>query len=375
MNRARARDLGVIIGDMEPGRYNAITDVDGVGVGHSTIIEGDGPLVTGVGPIRTGVTAITPHDREIYAIRVPTAVHIFNGYGKSLGLDQVNCMGVLETPILSTDTWNVWRVADALFDYMFERYDVRPGTVNPVVGETQGRFLNDSWGRHVGKKEVYEALDRARSPAGRADVEEGNVGGGTPMTGYGFKGGIGTASRKTEGFTLGVLTQVNFGRRTDLMINGVPVGKELRDYEASEDQVRQGSCMVYIATDLDLTCRQLGKVARRAMLGLARTGSHGSVTSGDYIIAFSTRSKEIHEYHKRIFEEAKAVAPELTQEQMPESAEAWLNPVYRAAVEATEEAIINALFMAETMVGRDGNTRYGIPLDRVVEIMKKYERL
>jgi len=375
MRRVRARELGILIGEMEPGRYNAITDVEGVGVGHSTIIKGEGPLVHGFGPVRTGVTAITPHPREIYSEKVPAAVNIFNAFGKSVGLDQVRHMGILETPILSTDTWNVWRVADALFDYMFERFDVKPITVNPVVGETQGRFLNDSWGRHVGKKEVYNAVDKARSPSGRKAVEEGNVGGGTPMSGYGFKGGIGTASRKMDDFTLGVLTQVNFGRRMDLVINGVPVGKELIDYKGKLDPIREGSCMVYLATDLDLTCRQLRKVAKRAILGLARTGSYGGVTSGDYVIAFSTRKKAVHGLHMKIFEESKKMNPGLTIEQMPELSEAWLNPVYRAAVEATEESIINALFMAETMVGRDLNTRYDIPLDCVREIMEKYGRL
>jgi D-aminopeptidase len=374
MKRKRAREMDIIIGSMNPGKYNAITDVEGVGVGHSTIIKGEGPLVPGVGPIRTGVTAITPHNREIFTEKVPAAVYIYNAFGKSLGLDQVRHMGVLETPILSTDTWNVWKVADGLFDYMHERYNVKPTSVNPVVGETQGRFLNDSYGRHVGKKEVYEALDEARSPSGRGKVEEGNIGGGTPMSGYGFKGGIGTASRKTDWFTLGVLTQVNFGRREDLLINGVPVGKELKYYESSLDPLREGSCMIYIAIDLDLTCRQLKKVAKRAMLGLARTGSYGGTTSGDYVLAFSTRRNEVQNLHINTFKKIQKQYPELTLEHMPESAEVWLNPVYRATVEATEEAVINAMFKAETMVGRDDNTRHGIPLDQIVEIMEKYGR-
>jgi len=375
MKRVRARELGIVIGEMETGRYNAITDVDGVGVGHSTIIKGEGPLVPGKGPIRTGVTAITPHDGVIYTEKVRAAVYIFNAYGKSLGLDQVRQMGALETPILSTDTWNVWRVADAIFDYMFEKYDVQPITVNPVVGETQGRFLNDSWGRYVGKREVFEALDEARSSKGKRQVEEGNVGGGTPMSGYGFKGGIGTASRRTDNFTLGVLTQLNFGRRRDLMIHGVPVGNELKDYEENPDPIEEGSCMVYIAIDLDLNSRQLYKVAKRAMLGLARTGSYGGEGSGDYILAFSTGKRDIDDLYLHNFRERKKRYPELTMAQYPKIAESWLNPVYRAVVEATEESIINAMFKAETMVGRDGNTRYGIPLYRVQEIMKKYVRL
>jgi D-aminopeptidase len=375
MKRVRARELGIVIGEMETGRYNAITDVEGVGVGHSTIIKGEGPLVPGKGPIRTGVTAITPHDRAIYTEKVRAAVYIFNAYGKSLGLDQVRQMGALETPILSTDTWNVWKVADAIFDYMFEKYDIQPTTVNPVVGETQGKFLNDSWGRYVGKREVFEALDEARSSRGKRHVEEGNVGGGTPMSGYGFKGGIGTASRRTDNFTLGVLTQLNFGRRRDLMINGVPVGNELKDYEENPDPIEEGSCMVYIAIDLGLTSRQLYKVAKRAMLGLARTGSYGGEGSGDYIIAFSTGKRDIDDLYLHNFKERKNRYPELTRAHYPKIAESWLNPVYRAVVEATEESIINAMFKAETMVGRDGNTRYSMPLDRVQEIMKKYGRL
>ena len=379
MKRMRARGLGVRIGEMETGSHNSITDVKGVGVGHSTIIKGDGALVRGRGPIRTGVTAITPHDRDTYHERVKASVHVFNGYGKSLGLDQIRQAGVLETPILSTDTWNVWRVADASFDYMFEKYDVKPISINPVVGETQGSFLNDSWGRHVGKKEVYEALDKARSPEGKREVEEGNVGGGTPMSGYEFKGGIGTASRKTDFFTLGVLVQLNFGQRRDLMINGAPVGKELAEYGmdrmAQQAPSREGSCMVYIATDLDLSCRQLGKVARRAMLGLGRTGSYGGDTSGDYIIAFTTGQRSIDDLHMYNFAEMKKKNAELRIEQMPKTQESWLNYAYRACIESTEEAIINALFKAETMIGRDGNMRYGIPLDRVKEIMKKYGRL
>jgi D-aminopeptidase len=374
MKRVRARELGIVIGEMDPGKYNAITDVEDVGVGHSTIIRGEGPLIRGKGPVRTGVTAINPHPGNIYKDKVRAAVHVFNGFGKSLGLEQIRHLGYLETPILSTDTWNVWKVADALFDYMFEKYDVKSNTINPVVGETQGKFLNDSWGRHVGKKEVYESIEKARSPDGMNQVEEGNIGGGTPMAGYGFKGGIGTASRKTDAFTLGVLTQVNFGRREDLRINGVPVGKELKDYEKF-GSIDDGSCMVYVATDLKLTCRQLLNVAKRAIIGLARTGSFGGVTSGDYVIAFSTGKRNIDELCIQSFEESQKKYPELTIDQEPRIAETWINPVYRAVVEATEESIINAMFKAEKMVGRDENTLYGIPLDKVQEIMKAYGRL
>ena len=375
MKRVRARDLGILIGEMETGKRNAITDVDGVGVGHSTLIRGEGPLIPGKGPVRTGVTAITPHDGEIYSERVRVGFDVFNGYGKTVGIPQIEQSGVLETPILSTDTWNVWRVADALFDYMHDRYTVKPVTLNPFVGETRGSFLNDSWGRYVGRKEVYEALDKARSHEGKREVEEGNVGGGTPMSGYEFKGGIGTASRRTDYFTLGVLVQLNFGNRRDLVIDGVPVGKELEDYGGTPDPVGGGSCMLYIATDLDLNSRQLCKIAKRGMLGLARTGSYGGDGSGDFIIAFSTGKRGADGLYEHSFREMKKKDPTLDSAQDPKTEERWLNSVYRAVIEATEESVLNALFKAETMVGRDGNTRHAIPLDRVQEILKKNKKL
>lgn len=366
--RLRAYEMGIVIGNMERGRYNAITDVEGVGVGHSTIIEGEN--------IRTGVTAIVPHRSNPYTEKVRAAVYVYNGYGKSIGLEQVRHFGVIETPILSTDTLNVWTVADALLDYMHEEYGVPPDmSVNPVVGETNGSFLNDSYGRHVKKKHVFEAINKARSSEGTGPVEEGNVGGGTPMWGYGFKGGIGTASRKTEFFTLGVLVQLNLGQRQDLIINGVPVGKEINNLNPVGGRPKSNSIMIYIATDLKLTSRQLWKVAKRAIIGLARTGHYGGVTSGDYVIAFSTGKRDVEELYAHEFQRRKSRRPFITEDLMPKIGEIWLNPVYRATVEATEEAIINAMFKAETMVGRDGNTLFEIPLDQVEEIMKKYNRL
>ena len=215
--RPRAREFGIKIGVLETGRLNAITDVKEVGVGHSTIIKGEGKLKIGEGPVRTGVTAIVPHPRNIYEEKVTGAVEAFNAYGKSTGLLQVMHMGVIETPILLTDTLNTWRVADAVLDYFKERYGLTPKTLNPIVGETNGGFLNDSFGRHVSRKNVFEAIDKARSIEGRGKVEEGNVGGGTPMIGYGLKGGIGTASRVYGNATIGVLVQLNCGRREDLI--------------------------------------------------------------------------------------------------------------------------------------------------------------
>jgi len=366
--RARAREIGIKIGVMNPGRYNAITDVDGVGVGHSTIIEGDGSLVVGKGPIRTGVTAIVPHQKNIYEDKVRAAVYPYNAYGKAVGLLQVMHMGVIETPILLTDTLNTWIVADALIDYMYEFMDVKAMSINPVVGETNGAYLNDSIGRHVKREHVYEALKRAYSPSGTGSVEEGNVGGGTPMSGFEFKGGIGTSSRATSEFSLGVLVQLNFGKREDLRIDGVPVGRELSDIEPRGIR-GSNSIMIIVATDLKLTSRQLWKVAKRAMLGVARTGSYGGVHSGDFIIAFSTSKKDVEPLIERIRKDYG-----VRDEKRIKSDESFLNPVYRATVEATEEAIINALFKAETMIGRDYHVRKAIPLGRVREIMAKYGR-
>jgi len=367
--RARAREIGIKIGIMKPGRYNAITDVDGVGVGHSTIIEGEGPLRIGKGPIRTGVTAIVPHQGNIYEEKVRAAVYPYNAYGKATGLLQVIHMGTIETPILLTDTLNTWIVADALIDYMYEIIGVKAMSINPVVGETNGSYLNDSIGRHVRKQHVFEALQKAYSSRGIGPVEEGNVGGGTPMSGFEFKGGIGTSSRVTAEFSLGVLVQLNFGRREDLRIDGVPVGRELSDVNPRGVQ-SSNSIMVVVATDLKLTSRQLWKVAKRAMLGVARTGSYGGVHSGDFVIAFSTSKKDVEplveSMQKRLG---------IKEKRRIELNESFLDPVFRATVEATEEAIINALFKAETMIGRDYHVRKAIPLDRVKEIMAKYGRI
>ncbi|MEM2926280.1 MAG: P1 family peptidase [Candidatus Bathyarchaeia archaeon] len=364
VERRRARELGIVIGSLETGRLNSITDVEGIGVGHSTIIRGEGPLKIGEGPVRAGVTAIVPHQGNPYEEKVVAATDVFNAYGKSIGLLQIAHMGTIETPVLLTDTLNTWIVADALVSYMYEVYGVNSLSINPVVGETNGGFLNDSIGRHVRRSHVFEALDRARSPAGMDVVPEGNVGGGTPMSAFGFKGGIGTASRKTDYFTLGVLVQLNCGSMEDLRIDGVPVGKELRGTHTREADAR-GSVIIIMATDLELTSRQLWKVLRRTFFGIARLGHYGNVGSGDYAIGFTTGRRSLQEVLRIPSVEKGRFARE----------EGYLDPVFRAAVEATEEAALNALFMAETMVGRDGNKREGIPIDRVLEILKKYGRL
>jgi len=340
--RQRARELGIELGSMETGRLNAITDVEGVGVGHSTLIEG--------GSIRTGVTAIAPHDGNLIDEKVVAAVDLFNAYGKSTGLPQIIYEGVLETPIILTETLNTWRVADAVVDYNLERMGVEPSSLNVVVGETNGNYLTDNLSRHVGKKHVFEAIDIARSPSGRGRVLEGNVGGGTPMTGYGFKGGIGTSSRVGDGFTIGALVQLNCGNKEDLTIAGVPVGKEVK-LPKNPATSPGNSIMMIIATDLAIDSRQLWKVAKRAALGLARTGTYGGNVSGDFSIAFST-GKGSH----------------------AGNGDKFLNPVYKATVEATEEAVVNALFVAETMTGHRGHIRYALPIDQVREIFNRYGR-
>jgi D-aminopeptidase len=349
MRRPRAREFGIELGVMEPGRYNSITDVEGVGVGHSTLISGD--------DIRTGVTAIVPHQGNPYEDNVAAAVDLFNAYGKATGLPQIMLEGVIETPVLLTETLNTWRVADSVLDYFEERYGGAPSSLNVVVGETNGSHLTRNFGRHVGREQVFEAIDLARSRKGRGPTPEGNVGGGTPMTGYGFKGGVGTASRIHDCFTVGVLVQLNCGRKEDLTIAGVPVGREVELPKPPEES-SGNSIMMIVATDLDANSRQLWKVAKRAALGLARTGSYGSNNSGDFTISFSTGERSIDEL----------------MEAVPSKGEGFMNPVYEATVEATEEAIVNALFGAETMVGRDGNTRFELPLDQVERAFERYGR-
>jgi D-aminopeptidase len=350
LGRKRAREFGVELGRMPPGRLNAITDVEGVGVGHSTLIEGD--------DVRTGVTAIVPHRGNPYEEKTTAAVDLFNAYGKAIGLPQIIFEGVIETPILLTETLNTWRVADAVVDYMREGYGLDFKSLNAVVGETNGGFLTDNFGRYVGKTHVFEALDAARSTSGMGPVSEGNVGSGTPMMGYGFKGGIGTASRALHGVTVGALVQLNCGVKEDLRIDGLPVGRETILPEPPEPSPGN-SIMMVVATDVALESRQLWKVAKRAALGLARTGSFSGNGSGDFTIAFTT---------------GRASTEELRNVTEADKGDGFLSPVYAATVEATEEAIVNALFKAETMTGRDGNVRHGLPYDQVSEIFERYGR-
>jgi D-aminopeptidase len=352
--RIRTREFGIDMGLLEPGRLNAITDVEGVGVGHSTLIQEE--------DVRTGVTAIVPHQGNPYEEKVTAAVDLFNAYGKATGLPQIMFEGVLEVPIMLTETLNTWRVADATLDYMNEGYGVKLGSLNVVVGETNGGYLTDNFGRHVGKEQVFEAIDKARSPEGRGSVPEGNVGGGTPMTGYGFKGGIGTASRKYANFTVGILVQLNCGAKDELRIDGVPVGREV-ELPRPPERSPGNSIMMICATDLDIESRQLWKVAKRVALGLARTGSTSGNSSGDFTIAFTTGKKSIEELREMVPPRMRSF-----------SGDSFLSLVHRATVEATEEAIINALFKAETLQGTDGNMRYQLPYDQVAKIWESHGR-
>ena len=357
---------------LPPGPLNAITDVDGVAVGHYTLIAGEGPLRPGHGPFRTGVTVVLPHTGNLYAEKVPAAVHTINGYGKVAGFEQVRETGLIETPIALTGTLNVPRVADALITLAIEQNPHigiglpekgRKGytTVNPVVGETNDGYLSDVHARPIGEKEVRAAIAAATT----GPVEEGAVGAGTGTSCFGWKGGIGTASRvipqEFGGYTLGALVQTNFGRPEELIFLGLPVGAWLTPPSSSPEPQEEGpggSIMIVVATDAPLTPRQLGRVARRAAFGLARTGSTCRATSGDFVIAFSTA------YREREF-------PPALVEQRPTLVEDahLLNALFLAVIEAVEEAILNSLTCARTVVGRDGNTRHRLPWEDIVPML------
>lgn len=366
--RPRARDLGLNPGILSPGPLNAITDVAGVKVGHATIIRGD--------QIRTGVTAILPHGGNLFREKVPAAIFVGNGFGKLMGSTQVNELGEIETPILLTNTLSVPQVADALVQYMLSlpgNEDVR--SVNPVVAETNDGYLNDIRGRHVTREDVFRALTEARP----GPVEEGAVGAGTGTVAFGFKGGIGTASRvlpqNLGGYTVGVLVQTNFGGI--LTIQGAPVGRELgryylreqlegRSHQSPDGSVDQegGSVIVVVATDAPLDARQLRRLAARAILGLARTGSVMANGSGDYIIAFSTA------------ESVRIRSGEAGRERSPRTVtNDAMSPLFLAVIEATEEAVYNSLFRATTMKGRDGRTIEALPLEQTVDILRRYNVL
>ncbi len=358
--RRRLRDLGLAMGVIAPGPLNAITDVEGVKVGHTTLRSGEGSLKPGVGPVRTGVTAILPHSGDLWNDRVSASAFVLNGNGVVTGLDWVKESGTLEGPILLTNTLSVGAVYDAAITWMLNKYPdigVEDDTYLPVVGECDDSSLNDIRGRHVKAEHVLSALDNAKA----GPVEEGAVGAGTGMICYEFKGGIGTASRRlsTEdgGFTVGVLVNCNHGDRHQLRVDGAPVGAELPEDPATEH--REGSICIVVATDAPLNARQLERVAKRAALGLARTGAIAQTDSGDFVVAFSTGRKVARNLESIV-------------NALPEVDDQFINPLFEATVEATEEAIINAVFMAETTVGRDGNVAPALPLDRACEILRRH---
>jgi L-aminopeptidase/D-esterase-like protein len=372
-SRVRARDLNVVVGTLPPGRLNAITDVAGVLVGHATIVRGEGTLKVGEGPVRTGVTAVLPR-KDVWFNGVYAATHTLNGDGEMTGTHWIRDRETLMHPVLITNTGSVGTVHEAEIAYMNERHPSRDWAFLPVVAETWDGTLNDVRGQHVKKSHVFAAIDDARDGA----VAEGNVGGGTGMVCYGFKGGIGTSSRRVPegagGYTVGVLVQANFGRRPELTIAGVPVGREITDLAAEVTREagpagninldHEGSVIVVVATDAPLSSRQLERLASRAALGLARTGSTSGNTSGDIFIAFSTANSVPQSTTSRTLS-ATFISPEST---------ATLNPLFQAVVEATEESVLNALMKADTMTGINGNRVHALPYDRLKAAMAKYGR-
>ena len=344
LTRPRLRDLGVAIGTIPTGPLNAITDVEGVRVGHATLIRGEN--------VRTGVTAILPHSGNLFQEKVPAAIFVGNGFGKIIGTTQIEELGEIETPILLTSTLNVPRVADALIDYMLAlpgNENVR--SINPVVAETNDGTLNDIRSRPAGRDEVFSAIKSASA----GPVDEGSVGAGTGTIAFGFKGGIGTSSRRVSGYTIGVLVQTNFGG--SLTIAGVPVGEELSGGQAILPAgparlpvLHYGSCVMVIATDAPVDARNLKRIAARAIMGMARTGASGSNGSGDYAIAFSTARGK----------------PLLSNDAM--------SPLFLATIEATEEAIINSVLRATTVTG-NGHTVEALPIEPTREILRKYNKI
>jgi D-aminopeptidase len=360
--RPRASDLGLKVGILPTGPLDAITDVDGVEVGQTTIVRGDN--------IRTGVTAVLPHTGNLYREKVPAAIFVGNGFGKLTGSTQVDEMGNIETPILLTSTTSVPRVADAVISYML----ALPGnedvlSINPVVGETNDGYLNDIRGRHITPDDVLSAIKGAKGGA----VEEGDVGAGTGTVVFGWKGGIGTASRRLPaglgGYTVGVLVQTNFGGV--LTIAGAPVGQELGQYylrkeleqSGSAKDKADGSCMIVVATDAPLDSRNLKRLAARALMGVARTGGSASNGSGDYAIAFSTAAEvRVHANTQALLRSEQVMTNDA------------MSPLFLAAIEATEEAVYNSMFKATTLIG-NGHTVEALPIERTVEILKAHKIL
>ncbi len=355
--RVRARELGLPLGRFKPGRYNAITDVEGVLVGHSTIIRGEGPLRPGHGPVRTGVTAILPNMGNIFMERMSGGGFVLNGAGEVSGMTQLMEWGLLETPILLTNTMSVGAVSDGVARYLVERY---PGigdehdVIIPTVGECDDSYLNDIAGRHVRQEHVVEAILSAST----GPVAEGNVGGGTGMVTCDFKGGIGTSSRKLPealgGYTLGVLVMSNFGKMHNLRVGGLPVGEVLAEKFKNTPRRGQsyGSIIAVVATDAPLLSHQINRLCKRVSLGIGRVGSYAAHGSGEIVVGFSTAN----------------IIPRRTQRmvyKMKILLDQRLDPLYEAVMEATEEAILNAMCMATSMTGVNDNFVPALPLDEV----------
>ena len=370
----RARDLGISIGLLAPGPLNAITDVAGVRVGHTTIVAGEsGPLRVGQGPVRTGVTVVIPHDGDPFTEAVYAGAHRLNGNGELTGLEWIREAGLLSGPIGITNTHSVGVVRDAIVAAA-SRDSARPGSAwaLPVVGETWDGWLNDIDGQHVRTEHFFAALDAAVG----GPVVEGNVGGGTGMICHRFKGGIGTASRRLPpeagGFTVGALVQANYGRRERLMIDGVPVGREIgldvvasdRDEAVPAANPEAGSIIVILATDAPLLPHQCERLAQRAGLGVARTGGAGEHSSGDLFLAFATGNAGLvaaDEPDGRPFShEVRALD------------DAWISPLFWGAIESTEEAIVNALVAADTMAGANGHVAHRLPHDLLVDVWRRH---
>ncbi len=358
--RPRARDIGLVVGTFPTGTLNAITDVAGVKVGHATVIEGD--------DIRTGVTAIIPGPGNLYTHPMPAWIHVGNGYGKLIGETQVREFGEIETPILLTCTLCVWSAANALKEWVYEQPGMGEHTVNPIVGETNDSRVNNMWADPIQREQVFEALAKASG----GPVEEGSIGAGTGTQAFGWKGGIGTSSRvlpdSLGGYTVGVLVQTNYGGT--LTINGAPVGRELGTYSyrsqlesaGTDNRQEDGSIMMVVATDAPLNARSLDRIAMRAIMGLARTGSFASNGSGDYVIAFSTDPG----VRRPRTSDAPVASPALVNDSM--------SPLFAATAEATEEAIYNAIFKATTVTSSRG-TLEAIPIDELKRILEKYRVL
>ncbi|MGI8882736.1 MAG: P1 family peptidase [Pyrinomonadaceae bacterium] len=374
-DRPRARETGLKIGILPVGELNAITDVPGVRVGHTTIIRGE--------TVRTGVTAILPHGGNLFQEKVPGAVFVGNGFGKLMGSTQVNELGEIETPILLTSTLSVPKVGDFTLNYLL----ALPGnenvqSINPLVAETNDGYLNDIRGRHITREDVFAAIKTART----GKTEEGSIGAGTGTIAFGFKGGIGTASRRLpvslSGYTVGVLVQTNYGGV--LTIDGAPVGVELGKYylkdvlEKSENSkqnvspnkndindLADGSIIIVIATDAPVDARQLKRMAARSMMGLARTGAAATNGSGDYAVAFST-APEVR---------IKTSADNRTPREVKLLSNDAMSPLFLATIEATEEAIYNSLFRAATVTGRENRTVEALPIDKTITILRKYGKI